>query len=227
MENQFKDFFYNKEHRKIDKWGHYFDVYERHFSKYKNKDVHILEIGLMHGGSLQMWRDYFGENAFIYGVDIDERCKKFETKNTKVFIGDQEDRSFLNYLKDQIPKVDIVIDDGGHTMRQQINTFEVLYPHVSENGIYLCEDTHTSYWKRWGGGYGNRKTFIEHTKHLIDKLNAWHIENTECKNWRKIKVDDFCKTTNSMHFYDSIVVIEKERREKPKSIQIGQIVFEE
>ena len=60
---------------------------------------------------------------------------------------------FLKKLYAALPPLDILIDDGGHTMNQQITTFEVLFDKVKEDGIYLCEDLHTSYFKYFGGGY--------------------------------------------------------------------------
>ena len=154
MEKKITDlekYFRNNNKRLIHKWIHYFDVYDRHFSKYRNKEVIILEIGVFHGGSLQMWKDYFGDKAKIYGIDVNPRCKELEEENIKIFIGSQSDRKFLNEVKEAIPKVDILIDDGGHKMKQQIVTYEELFDHIKDDGVYLCEDVHTSYWFRWGG----------------------------------------------------------------------------
>jgi hypothetical protein len=67
-----------------------------------------------------------------------------------------------------------LIDDGGHTMKQQINTFEEFFTSIAENGVYLCEDVHTSYWSKYGGGYKKSGTFIEYSKNFIDYINAWH-----------------------------------------------------
>jgi len=94
-------------------------------------------------------------------------------------------------------------------MEQQITSFEELYPHIKTNGIYLCEDLHTSYWKEYGGGLHRHGTFIEFSKNLIDQLNAWHIRENE------FPVSDFTRTTNSIHFYDSILVVEKKKKERP------------
>ncbi|MGX2982829.1 hypothetical protein [Helicobacter sp. 23-1045] len=154
------NYFLNNKHEAIHKWYGYFDVYEKHFSRLRGRDVNILEIGIQNGGSTKMWKHYFGVNGAkvnIYGVDIDPRCKKMEDENIKIFIGSQEDRGFWRSVKEQIPKVDILIDDGGHTMRQQIVTFEEMYPHIKHDGIYWCEDLHTSYWKAYGGGGQNAK----------------------------------------------------------------------
>lgn len=217
--NDLESYFRNNKGRVISKWQHYFDVYDRHFSRFRNQEIVILEIGVYQGGSLQMWRDYFGEKAKIYGIDINPRCKELEEENTKIFIGSQSDRKFLKEIKKSIPPVDILIDDGGHTMRQQIVTFEELFDHVKDNGVYLCEDLHTSYWLDFGGGYKRKGTFIEYSKNFIDYLNGYHSEQ------RSLQVNNFTKTVDSIHYYDSILVIEKKKREKPSNERIGNFVF--
>lgn len=166
-----------------------------------------------------MWRDYFGDQAQIFAIDINPLCKQFETKNTKIFIGSQDDREFLRELKSEVPKFDIVIDDGGHTMRQQIVSFEELYEHVKDDGLYLCEDLHTSYWENYGGGYKKRNSFIEYSKNLIDSINAWHSKE------KSLQVSTFTKTTDSLHYYDSVLVIHKRRRKPPVVEKKGEILI--
>lgn len=214
--NDLEKYFNENTGNSIHKWKHYFDVYERHFSKFRGKDVVLVEFGVFHGGSLQMWKSYFGDKVKIYGVDINPYCKELEEDQVKIFIGDQSDKKFLAELAREIPKIDILIDDGGHTMRQQINTFEALFPNVKEEGVYLCEDIHTSYWPSHGGGYKKSSSFIEYSKNLIDHINAWHS-----KQLNKLKVSEFTRTVGSMHYYDSILVIEKQKREQPVNLKSG------
>jgi hypothetical protein len=126
----------------------------------------------------------------------------------------------LREVKRQIGPIDILIDDGGHSMRQQIVTFEELYDAVREDGVYLCEDVHTSYWLKFGGGHRRRGTFIEYTKNLIDQVNAFHSDQ------RSLRVDSFTRTTDSIHYYDSIVVFEKRPRTKPEFQKSGRFTFE-
>ncbi len=201
----------------IHKWQHYFEIYDRHFSRFRYKKITILEIGAYRGGSLEMWRKYFGENCEIIGVDINPMCKRFENSFTKIFIGSQEDPAFLQNLKKQIPKVDILIDDGGHMMNHLRITFDELYDWVAEDGVYLAEDLHTCYWPSYEGGFRRSNSFIEYTKELIDQLNAWHSQQ------KRLKITEFTKTTHSMHFYDSIVVFEKAKIEKPFHLYSGKV----
>jgi len=165
-----------------------------------------------------MWDHYFKGNAMIYAVDINPECKKFESGNVKVFIGSQEDKDFLQHLKSSTPPVDVLIDDGGHTMKQQITTFETLFDHVNDNGIYICEDTHTSYWKHFGGGYKKKRSFIEYSKNFIDYINAWHTENK-----RTLYVTDFTRSVYGLHFYTGMVLIEKKKMKEPVDIRKGEI----
>jgi hypothetical protein len=218
--NDLERYFVANTGRLIHKWNHYFEIYDRHFARFRAAPVHVLEIGVSQGGSLQMWKQYFGPLAHIYGVDVDPRCKSLEEDRVKIFIGDQADVKFLRSLTLQIPRVDILIDDGGHRMKQQIRTFEQLFPHVDANGVYLCEDLHTSYWRKWGGGLRRRNTFIEFSKNLIDQLNAWHSKQP----WR-LRVNDFTRSAYSMHYYDSVLVIEKRAMHAPEHRKTGEPIF--
>ncbi|MCB0715293.1 MAG: class I SAM-dependent methyltransferase [Chitinophagaceae bacterium] len=202
----------------VHKWNHYFEIYERYFSKYRNREITMLEIGISHGGSLALWKKYFGDGLRLYAIDVNPECKKLESENVTIFIGSQSDPTFLQTVIDQCPPFDIILDDGGHTMQQQIISFEKLFPQVKNDGIYICEDTLTSYLYEYHGGYKKKNSFIEFSKNLIDKLHAWHIPAP-----KKIKVDDYTKTIQSIHFYDCMVVIEKTiPKEAPYTLQKGK-----
>ena len=214
--NDIERYFSEHQGRLVQKWSHYFSIYDAHFSRFRGTDVHVVEIGVNHGGSLQLWRRYFGDAAKIHGVDVNPHCKQFEEPGTRIFIGDQGDRAFLRSLVSAIPRIDILIDDGGHTMQQQISTFEEMFPHVSENGVYVCEDTHTSYWRKFGGGFRRRGTFIEYSKNWIDALHARHSEEPA-----RLTASDFTGAVRSVSYYDSVVVIKKERNSKPTVLAAG------
>jgi hypothetical protein len=127
------------------KWRHYFPIYERHFSRFiGHTDLHIVEVGVYSGGSLPMWLDYFGAGAHIYGVDIEDACRVYAGDQIDVFIGDQADPAFWQEFLREVPKVDILIDDGGHEAHQQIATLKAMLPAISPGGVYLCEDSHAA-----------------------------------------------------------------------------------
>ncbi len=218
--NDLEAYFVANTGKLIHKWQHYFEIYDRHFSRFRGTGVTIVEFGVFQGGSLQMWKHYFGKKAKIYGIDIDPRCKKLEEDQVEIIIGDQEDRDFLRSLKEKIPTIDILIDDGGHTMKQQIYTFEEMFAAIDAQGVYLCEDLHTSYWEEWGGGHQKEGTFIEYSKNFIDSLNAWHSRDTE-----KHQVSEFTRSAHSLHYYDSILVIEKRLIEEPYHHKTGHMQF--
>lgn len=204
--------------RLLHKWDHYIEIYDRHFSSFRNKEIVFVEIGVAHGGSLQMWREYFGKQAKLIGIDINPECKKFEEKNTEIIIGSQEDPNFLQTLKSTLPLIDIFIDDGGHTMKQQILTFKYLYDKVKIGGFYLCEDLHTSYWYEYGGGLKNKKSFIEFSKNFIDNIHGWYVS----KKHKHVLLNNLTRTIYGLHFYDSILVIEKKQIDEPKNIMKGK-----
>ncbi len=214
--NDLENFNYNQPHREMVKYLHYFEVYDRHFRKYRNTDCVVVEIGICKGGSLQMWKNYFGDKAEIIGIDIDESTLAFEEDQVKVEIGSQSDWKFWKDFKEKYPRVDILIDDGGHTMEQQIVTFEEMFSHISEDGVYLCEDMHTSYWGNFGGGYKRPSSYIEYTKDFIDYLNAWYNPNLDEDNI-------YTRTMQSLHYYDSMLIIEKRRINRPICITTGNV----
>ncbi|WP_375424543.1 class I SAM-dependent methyltransferase [uncultured Friedmanniella sp.] len=202
--------------RQIRKYEHYYDVYHRHLSKFRGRKIVVVEFGVHMGGSAQMWREYFGADVMIYGIDITPECKRWETPWFKVFVGDQSDRAFLAEIAAEIGPIDVLIEDGGHRPEQQIATFEIFYPKVKPGGVFLIEDLHTSYWPSYDGGYQRPGTFMEYAKPLTDQLNAFHSREP------RFAVDRFTRSTTSMHFYDSIVVFEKARVDKPRRLDGGR-----
>ena len=209
--------FLTNDKRLIHKWKHYFPVYEQHFGRYRNTDVVLFEIGCGQGGSLQMWKRYFGPHARIVGIDIDPGAAKFVEDQIEVRIGDQADAGFLRGLVEEFGTPDIVLDDGSHRMSHIEASFAALYGQVSKSGVYLVEDLHTAYWDEYEGGLRRKGTFIEHCKELIDELNADHSRGA-------LEPTEFSRSTLSMHFYDSIVVFEKGRHTSKHAPMIGRPV---
>jgi len=218
--NPLRAYFERNPGRLISKWEHYFDVYHRHFARFRARPVTVVEFGVYHGGSLQMWRDYFGPQARIIGVDVDSRLTDVGDPGIEIVIGDQGDRSFLRKLAARIGPVDVLIDDGGHWMAQQIATIEEMYASVRADGVLLVEDTHTSYWREYGGGLRSPLTFMEFAKRLVDELNAWHTRDPH-----SFAPGGFTRSAQSMHFYDSIVVIEKGAHGRPRELTTGTPSF--
>jgi hypothetical protein len=200
--------------RVIHKWKHYFPIYERHFQEFVNKSVTFIEIGCGLGGSLRMWKQYFGPHAHIIGIDVHPQCKEYEEDQIDVYIGRQQDCDFLQGVIDQVGIPDIVLDDGSHVMSHIATTFHLLYPQMPKNGVYMVEDLHTAYWDEFEGGLRRSSTFIELCKSLIDELNADHTRGA-------LPPTEFTKSTMGMHFYDSIVAFERGTHRNKASVMMG------
>ncbi len=124
----------------IYKRRHYLRIYERHFERFRGQPLRLLEIGVLGGGSLEMWREYLGPRAHIYGVDVDPRCAEHAREGIDIIIGDQSDPAFWAGVLEDLSPLDIVLDDGGHQPDQQAVTLECVLPHIRPGGVYLCED---------------------------------------------------------------------------------------
>ena len=243
MEELFLSNFDNK--KATAKLKHYFSIYEEQFEKYKDKPINFFEIGINKGGDLQIWHKYFTKLNKIYAADINENCKSLEKilPNTTVFIGDQGNNSFLEMLSNNVEDIDILLDDGGHQFHQQINSFKILFKKIKDDGLYLIEDTHSSYDNYanlypkdnvYGGGIGKKNTTIEFFKNLVDELTAWAYikEHGVCPesgvplantwfefikkyNLKETEMDYFRQNIHSITFYDSIIAIKKKSKIMP------------
>jgi len=186
----------------IHKWMHYFPIYERHLSWWRNKNLTFIEIGVSKGGSLQMWRRFFGPMATIVGIDIDPKCAAHQEPGIHVRIGDQSDPKFLESIITEFGMPDIILDDGSHVMEHIWKSFEFLYPRLSKNGVYIVEDLHTAYWEEYGGGINNPASFVNISKTFVDKLNADYARGV-------IAPDFMTRFTFAISFYDSMIVYER------------------
>lgn len=209
--------FLTNDKRRIFKWKHYFPAYERHFSRFRNTDVVFIEIGCGKGGSLQMWKEYFGPHARIVGIDIKQDRTRLAEDQIDICIGDQSDPEFLKAVVAEFGPPDVVLDDGSHMMSHITQSFQTLYPLLSKNGVYAVEDLHTAYWDSFEGGHRREGSFIETCKDLIDlidELNAFHTHGA-------VKPTPFTMSTLSMHIYDSMIIFEKGRHTKRMAFMTG------
>ena len=195
----------NKAGQALDKWVHYFDAYEQTLSGYVGRPVRVLEIGVFHGGGLDQLRYFLGPDAYLVGVDIDPASRAICADRFPVEVGDQTDPEFLAMVVEKHGPFDVIIDDGGHSMVQQITSIEHLFPGLRPGGTYLVEDCHTSYWPQYIDG---EPTFIEWAKARIDDLNAYHHS-------QELVLPAWARKVSSMQFFDSIVVVKKGRRHPP------------
>lgn len=190
--------------------GHnYAGPYMFHFSHLENKPINLLEIGVggdddqnKGGESLRMWKEYF-EKANIFGIDLYDKSKHNEDR-IKIFKGNQIDEKFLLNVCRNIGEIDIIIDDGSHINNHVITTFNILFPLLKSGGIYVIEDTQTSYWDVYGGSMEkNTNTMLNYFKSLTDCLNC---SEYPIPNYQRTYFD---KHIISMHFYHNMVFIYK------------------
>jgi cephalosporin hydroxylase len=184
------------------KHSSYFHVYEELLAKYRGRTFTFIEIGVLNGGSLFMWRDYFGPAARIIGIDINPDAKKWEKDGFEIFLGSQSDEKFWDELFSAIGDVDVVLDDGGHTNDQQIVTTEKCIPHIKDGGLLIVEDTHASYLTSFGNP--SKYSFINYCKTLIDSINSRFPSV-------KISNNSLNRAVRSIEVYESIVCFRVDR----------------
>ncbi len=186
------------------KYFNYFPIYDSLLKKFRNKKIVFVEIGVFSGGSLFMWRHFLGKKAKIIGIDLNPDIKRFKKYGFEMVIGDQSDEGFWKKFFKKYGKVDIILDDGGHTNYQQIKTVNSCVPNIRDGGLLITEDVHTSYIKdKW---YNPSKySFINYTKKLIDDLNS---------RYPGLKKQKFSlnKYIYSIQYFESITVFNINRK---------------
>jgi hypothetical protein len=174
----------------------YFQIYEELLSKYRGKNITFVEVGVLNGGSLFMWRDYFGPQARIIGLDFNPLAKRWEKDGFEIHIGSQSNPEFWDTFYKSVGMIDILLDDGGHTNEQQIVTTYHSIPFIKDGGMLIVEDVHASYHKDFGNP--SRYSFINYAKLFVDDVNA-RFPGVD------IKKSLFKEAVYSVSFYDSIV----------------------
>jgi hypothetical protein len=187
------------------KYNSYFEVYNRVLKPYIGKPVTLLEIGVLNGGGLMTWRDFLGKKARIIGVDLNPKARQFEKFGFEIYIGDQSDSKFWKSFLHKNKNLDIVIDDGGHTNYQQINTMTCLLPKIREGGIYVVEDLHCSYLPSFANP--------SQTSTINSLIAGIHSINSRSPLLSK-RENVFSSQAHSITFFESIAVIDVLSRNK-------------
>ena len=197
--------------------------YMTHLERFRYRRINLLEIGVggyenhhLGGKSLRMWKKYFPFGN-IFSIDIYDKSSLQENR-IKIFKGNQIDKDFLNKVTDKIGGIDIIIDDGSHINEHVIGTFNILFPKLKDEGIYVIEDTQTSYWEDFGGNsknLNNPKTIMNYFKSLTDALNnqEFLIPN--------YKQNYFDKKIVSMHFYHNMIFIYKGNNDEKSNLVVN------
>ena len=196
-----------------DKWGGhwYAQHYEQHFSRFRRKRLNILEIGIggsedpyAGGASLRMWRTYFPHGR-IFGIDLFDK-NVHDERRIRTYRGSQTDEMFLAEVVREIGDIHIIIDDGSHRNEHVLRTFAFLFPKLSQDGIYVIEDTQTSYWADQGGSsfeFTRPDTTMGFLKMLVDGLNYAEFDKPQ------YNPTYYDRHITAIHFYHNIVFIQK------------------
>ncbi len=196
----------------------YTQVYDKWFHSFKDEPIKFLEIGIYKGHSAQMWEEYF-TNAELHFIDISDKRIEYQPQRATYHFLDQSSRDDLRAFVNKVGGgFDLIIDDGGHTMEQQLASFKVLFPQLKPGGIYVIEDIMTSYWRDYGGAGTFKKpkasaqSMTEFVKARIDDL-LYAGARTGCADFEKTrpgiraKLNKYQTHIQSMHFYPGICMI--------------------
>lgn len=194
------------------KHSNYFDIYDSELEEYRNKAITFVEVGVLNGGSLFMWREFFGEDAKVIGIDFNPEAKKWEREGFQIFIGNQADPKFWESFFSEVGPVDIILDDGGHTNLQQIVTTSCCLPYINDNGKLLVEDTHASYMARFNNP--SRYSFIGFVDRVIGSL---HSRSGELN----INNKKYSDTIDKITIYNSLISFSIDRKKCEKNYIIG------
>jgi hypothetical protein len=193
------------------KWKKYFEVYDQIFEKYKEKKIIFVEVGVLNGGSLEIWKKYFHPESRIIGIDLNPDTKKFEKNGVEIYIGDQSNPQFWSNFFKEVGNIDILLDDGGHTNLQQIITLNECIKNINDEGILITEDTHTSYMQKFANP--GKYSFINYTKKIIDDIN-FKFPNIGAY---KYSLNDYIY---SIQYFESIVVFNVNKSKTKTNIKI-------
>lgn len=168
------------------KLAHYLPEYQELFAKFNGSKVNFLEIGVQHGGSYRLWKNFFGEDLLQWtGIDINQKClalnKQLVAEKGLVCCGSQDDPAFLENVAVKRGKFDVIIDDGSHCSEHIIASFECLASHVKDGGLYIIEDVHACYWKGFRGD-SDSSNALSYFLGLAHSLNIHAMQHDRCSS---------------------------------------------
>jgi hypothetical protein len=193
------------------KYNTYFPVYEKIFEKYIGREITFVEVGVLNGGSLFMWREYLGPKARIIGIDLNPAALKWNDFGFEIYIGSQSDTDFWKNFYSKIGSVDVLLDDGGHTNRQQIVTTAESINNIKDGGILVVEDVHSSYMASFGNP--SKYSFINYAKKIIDGVNSRYHSLEK-------QMHEYKDSVFSVEFFESFVVFNVDRKKCVESVMV-------
>ena len=153
--------------------------YESLLSNYRTKNIRYLEIAVFNGGSLKSMRETFKNATYIVGLDINPECKIHQDENVDIFveIGNAVDSNFIKDIHEKYGAFDIILDDGSHINRDVIHSFELLFPLLSDGGVYIVEDTIC--YKSETHIDNSYENHLDYFYKYVQYLNQWRFDSTE------------------------------------------------
>lgn len=124
----------------------YTEVYDKYIPE--RGGTSLLEIGIWHGDSVRMWREY-NPDMQIDAIDIDNDVMGYiQSDNmSNIYIGNATDKEFLNMTLGE-NTYDFIIDDGSHNMMDIFLSLRLLWKRVRSGGFYFIEDLHAHHARR-------------------------------------------------------------------------------
>lgn len=169
--------FFESELKSI-KYSHYLQLYDEVFKRIEKRPITIVEVGILNGGSLEMWARYFGKHSHVIGIDsrLPEAAIEFfkEKENSADWArvtmveGDAGDESFWREFYLNNPVVDVLIDDGGHSNKQQIVTLRAAIENLAPIGQYICEDVASSFMSDFGNP--SKWSYLNYVHRLSEQI---------------------------------------------------------
>ena len=210
-----------------DKWAFYLDQYDRLFNPLRDKAISLFEIGIQNGGSLEVWSKYFPRAKVFVGCDIDQKCSELTYQDPRInlVIGDANQPKIQKEVIQTGGPFDIVIDDGSHRSGDIIKSFVNYFPHLADNGLYVIEDLHCSFWEDFEGGLFAPYSSMTFFKQLTDLINYehWGVSKgfTEILKGFSVQYDlklkqDVLEKIESIEFLNSMCVIRKSSGKTPE-----------
>ncbi len=203
-----------------DKWSLYIQEYDRLFAPYHKNPVCLLEVGIQNGGSLEIWSKYFPLAIKIVGCDINPDCAKLQYEDNRIalVVSDINTDATEKQILEHSPLFDLIIDDGSHSSGDIIRMFARYFKHLKDNGLYVVEDLHCSYWQEFEGGLFYPFSSITFFKRLVDVANHehWGVDKP-CTDILKgffskynFNMDEeILRQVHSVEFINSMAVIHK------------------
>jgi len=183
------------------KFHNYTRQYNTLFKEFRDKPIKYLEIGVFNGGSIKAFKEAFRNSTCIVGLDIDNRCKKYEDIDNNIFIeiGDATNIDFIKSITEKYGTFDVILDDGSHINKDVIKSFELLFPLLNDDGLYIVEDTIC--YKDNCYIVQSYENHLQYFFNYVKYLNQWRHDSTDGIKDHCIDPFKIQKKTNNVFEY--------------------------